>query len=156
MLVAIIAIAATTFALVAALATYSQLVHSDRIRDLAGMSVHAPGTALLLAVALASLIGLPPLAGFFGKVLPLEAAVGGGFAWLALLGALNALLAAAVFAPVVRTAYFEGPLFEVEQPAPSWPRTVVLGFAGVALLAFGVFLGPLSTWADAGARALLG
>src|SRR5207237_888546 len=70
------------------------LVDRDAVRDLAGMSRAAPGLALALGVAVVSLIGLPPVAGFFGKVLVLQAAVNSGYAWLAVVGAANIAVAA--------------------------------------------------------------
>jgi NADH-quinone oxidoreductase subunit N len=143
LLVFLIALALSNICAFAVVIAYARSVHSDAIRDLAGMARSAPGLALALAIALASLIGLPPLAGFFGKFLVLEAAVSGGFAWLAAVGALNIVFAAFGYLRVLRIAFLDPPVFEV---APARldggiRATVWLASAGVVFM--GLLLGPL-------------
>jgi formate hydrogenlyase subunit 3/multisubunit Na+/H+ antiporter MnhD subunit len=48
---------------------------------------------MALTLALLSLAGIPPLAGFAGKVLLLGAAIDGGMAWLAVIAAINMAVA---------------------------------------------------------------
>ena len=71
----------------------------DAISDYRGLAHRSPRAALLLAIALAALIGAPPLGGFVARLFVLESAVDAGYGWLAVV-ALAASVAVAI--PVVR------------------------------------------------------
>lgn len=87
--------------------------------DLAGLAKNHPAPAAALAVFMFSLAGIPPLAGFWGKLSlfgsALELAtdpnstVGFAFAALAILGAINAAIAAAYYLRVIAVMYFRAP-----------------------------------------------
>ncbi len=82
----------------------------ETIDDLRGLSYTHPSTALLLAVSLLSLTGLPPTAGFLGKLNLFLAAWGETTAvghWLAGLLALNAAIAAFYYLRLVAVMYLE-------------------------------------------------
>jgi NADH-quinone oxidoreductase subunit N len=154
-LVFLTALALTSICAFATIIAYARAVHSDAIRDLAAMSRTMPGLAVALGVAVISLAGLPPVAGFFGKLLVLQAAVDGGFAWLAVVGALNIVLAALGYVRILRIAFVDPPVFEV---APvrlglSIRAAVVLSAAGIVFM--GAFLGPLYTAASYARSAIL-
>lgn len=154
-LVFLATLSAGALAAVAALIAYTHHVHSDRVGDLNGMATYAPGPALVLALALASLSGIPPLAGFFGKLLVLQAVVNAGFAWLALLGVLNTVLAALIALRVIRAAFLDPPVFEVHAVPQPRAQGLALALGGLGVVAFGAFLGPLLGFATFGARAVL-
>jgi len=80
---------------------------SDEISALAGLRVRSGGLALVLALAMMSLTGIPPLIGFFAKVFVFLAAVQAGYAWLALVAVANSALSAVYYLRVVRTVYLE-------------------------------------------------
>ncbi|WP_313885564.1 NADH-quinone oxidoreductase subunit N [Fodinicola feengrottensis] len=61
--------------------------------DYRGLARSHPLVALCLAFLLASLAGVPPgLAGFFAKIFVFRATVAGGYGWLAVLMAINAVI----------------------------------------------------------------
>jgi len=69
-------------------------------RDLAAYSGYgrlAPASGAALVIFLLSLVGVPPLAGFFGKLLLFGAAIDAGFGWLAVVAILNSVLSLAVY-----------------------------------------------------------
>ena len=134
---------------------YARFVHSDAIRDLAGMSRAAPGLALALAVAVVSLIGLPPVAGFFGKVLILQAVVNGGYAWLAVVGAVNIAVAAFGYLRLLKIAFVDPPVFEVAPARLDRGIQVAVALASVGVVFMGLLLGPLYAAASYGRAALL-
>jgi NADH-quinone oxidoreductase subunit N len=155
LLVFLTALALTSICAFAVIIAYARAVHSDAIRDLAAMSRTTPGLAVALGVAVISLAGLPPVAGFFGKLFVLQAAVDGGFAWLAVVGALNIALAALGYVRIIRIAFVDPPVFEV---APARlglgiRAAVTLSCAGIVFM--GLFLGPLYTAATYGKSAIL-
>ena len=155
LLVFLTALALTSICAFAVIIAYARSVHSDAIRDLAAMSRTTPGLAIALGLAVVSLAGLPPVAGFFGKLLVLQAAVDGGFAWLAVVGALNIVLAALGYVRILRIAFVDPPVFEV---APvrlglGIRAAVTLSASGIVFL--GLFLGPLYAAASYGKAAIL-
>jgi NADH-quinone oxidoreductase subunit N len=113
LLVFMVALALTTVGAFAAVIAYSRSVHSDAIRDLAGLVAPTPGVALALGLALLSIAGAPPLAGFLGKLLILQATVDGGYAWLAVIGVVNIVIATLGYARLIRTLFVDPPVFEV-------------------------------------------
>jgi NADH-quinone oxidoreductase subunit N len=139
----------------AAVIAYARYVHSDAVRDLAGMSRAAPGLAFALAVALVSLIGLPPVAGFFGKLLVLQAVVSSGYAWLAVVAVFNIAFAAFGYLRVLRTIFIDPPVFEVVPARLDVGIRATVALATVGLVFMGLLLGPLSAAASYGRAALL-
>ncbi|GGS33077.1 NADH-quinone oxidoreductase subunit N [Deinococcus knuensis] len=80
----------------AALAIVAALQRGEEgmnILDLRGLYYRHPAYAVALAVCLASLAGLPPFAGFFGKYLVFQAAFQNGYEWLSVLAALTSVAA---------------------------------------------------------------
>jgi NADH-quinone oxidoreductase subunit N len=85
----------------------------DGVEELAGLGRTHPLMAALLAWFLFSLTGVPPLAGFWGKLVVFGSALSVGGAWfttLAVVGALNAAVAAAYYLRIVAVMYFRTPL----------------------------------------------
>jgi NADH-quinone oxidoreductase subunit N len=119
------------------------------------MSRSAPGLAFALAVALVSLIGLPPVAGFFGKVLVLQAVVDGGYAWLAVVGVANIAFAAFGYLRVLRIVFVDPPVFEVVPARLDRGIQAAVALASVGLVFMGLLLGPLYAAASYGRAALL-
>src|SRR6185436_5477290 len=58
----------------------------EELSDLSGMAWTRPGLAAALAIAMFSMAGIPPLAGFFGKLYVFQAAVASGLYGLAVVG----------------------------------------------------------------------
>ncbi len=145
----------TNVAAFAAIIAYTRIIQSDRLEDFAGMWRRAPVLALVMVLAFASLIGLPPLAGFFGKVLVFLSAVDGGFAWLALLGVLNSVLSAIYYLRVARVAFFDPPAFELAAPKTDWAMRLALGVTAVGVVLMGAVVSPLLSATAYGAGPLL-
>ena len=85
----------------------------DGVEELAGLGRTRPLAAGLLALFMFSLTGVPPLAGFWGKLLVFGSAISLGGPWfigLAIVGVLNAAVAAAYYLRIVAVMYFRAPL----------------------------------------------
>lgn len=127
----------------------------ERIDDLAGLSRSRPLMALALAIFMFSLAGIPPLAGFFGKLYVFLAAVDAGLVWLAVIGVLTSVVGAFYYLRIVKLMYFD----EAAEPFDPLPRPgigLVVGITAVITAGFLLLPGPLLATADAAARALVG
>ncbi|TMD66837.1 MAG: hypothetical protein E6I84_04650 [Chloroflexi bacterium] len=155
LLIFLVALTLTSLGAFAAVIAYARSIHSDAISDLAGMSRWSPGLAIALAVALLSLAGLPPLAGFFGKLLVLQAAVNGGYAWLAVVGVVNMLFAGLGAVRIIRTMFVDPPVFEVTPARLDRGIRASVGLAAAGIVFMGLLLGPLYAAATYGRNALL-
>ncbi len=91
-----------------AIAIYNK-TGSDDIRDYAGMSLVNPLLSFVFFIFLISLAGVPPTAGFLGKLLVLAAAIDSGYIWLAIIGVLNSVVALYFYARIAYYMYFVEP-----------------------------------------------
>jgi NADH-quinone oxidoreductase subunit N len=151
---AVAAFSLGNLAALGALAAYEHINAGERLSELAGMSTHDRGLALTFGLGLASIAGLPPLAGFFGKFLSLTAAVGEGYAWLVVIGALNIVLSAVIFARIVRITHLEPAVYDVEERRHPLATNIAIGATAVAAVGLAVFFSPLSSAASAAAHVL--
>ncbi|MEE8443098.1 MAG: NADH-quinone oxidoreductase subunit N [Dehalococcoidia bacterium] len=148
------AYAATNLAAFFAIIAITNKVESDEIDDFAGMARRAPVIAAVLAFAMVSLIGLPPTAGFMGKLYLFNAAVRSDLVWLAVVGVLNSVVSAYYYLRVVRTIYLAPAESEDGVPS-SIPVRLALAVTGVAILAIGVLPGPLLEVSETAIQILL-
>ncbi len=134
---------------------FSEATGSETIADLAGLSRRNPWLALMMTIALLSLAGVPPAAGFFGKFFLFQAAVQSGLTWLAIVGVLNAIVALYYYLVVIKVMYVDRSPDE-DKPIPvSRSYAWVMGITGIAVLLIGtVAAQPIFEWAVRGAAAL--
>lgn len=104
------------------------------LRDFAGLGRSRPAAGAAMVVFLISLVGVPPLAGFVGKLLLFGAAIDAGFTWLAIVAILNSVLSLGVYLRIVVPMYAA----PKEVPARSRSATAVWAIALVATLAIGL------------------
>jgi NADH-quinone oxidoreductase subunit N len=110
--------------------------------DLSGAAQQKPWAAAALAVALLSLAGFPPFAGFVAKFFVFGAAVNAGYVWLAVLGVLNSLVSVYYYlGPVVRM-YMNPPAEGWTQTPARTPSVLVVTVVVVVLLTIGLGLFP--------------
>lgn len=116
----------------------------DAIEAYRGLGHRHPLAGALLAVALFSLAGIPPTAGFMAKFTVFVAAVQSGEIVLALAGVLSALVGVFVYLRLVATLYME-PVCQPETPARplAVPELLALGLPTLATLFLGVCPTPL-------------
>jgi len=119
--------------------------------DLAGIAKRHPTAALAFSVFLLSLAGIPPTAGFFGKLYVFRAAMDAQLYALAVIGLLNSLIGAYYYIRVMVYMY-------MREPAPGAPLAVpmksafvasALVIAAVLVLALGIAPGWSLDMADA-------
>jgi NADH-quinone oxidoreductase subunit N len=81
----------------------------EDMRDYVGLSISNPKLALVFMLAMFSLAGIPPLAGFIGKFYLFAAAAKLGMYWLVLVGTINATISLYYYLMVVKWAYLVKP-----------------------------------------------
>ncbi|MBS0591782.1 MAG: NADH-quinone oxidoreductase subunit NuoN [Proteobacteria bacterium] len=120
---------------------------ADDIDDFKGLHQRSPWYAFVMLLTMFSLAGVPPLWGFFAKLLVLKATIDAGFLWLALVAIVCAVAGCFYYLRVVKVMYFDAPTEKkaLELPADV-PLRWLLSINGVALLFMGLFFGPLLTW----------
>lgn len=119
----------------------------EEIADLKGLNHRSPWLAGLMAIAMFSLAGVPPLFGFYAKYLVLQSAIDANMLWLAIVGIICAIIGLYYYLYVIKVMYFDEPVEGgATQAAPDNSLRVVLSINGLALLALGVFWGPLLGW----------
>ncbi len=115
---------------------------NDKIESYRGLGKRSPFLAGTFFLALLSLAGVPPLAGFFGKFLILMAAVRGNVLWLALLGALLVAVSLYYYLNLVRVMYFDAAENESPIAVPKSCRTLLV-ILSAGMILFGIFQAPL-------------
>ncbi|MGH9444098.1 MAG: NADH-quinone oxidoreductase subunit N [Thermoanaerobaculia bacterium] len=140
------------FACVAALSRDEMKPHS--IGLYAGAGRTAPLTALVLAVCMISLGGIPATAGFIAKFFVFKAAIEGNLLWLALVGVVNSLVSLGYYLRVVYVLYMRD-LIEGEAPPPLAPESrLAILLCGMGTLAVGIFPSRLLDLAAVASRFL--
>lgn len=137
------------FALILAMRRNGQ--PAETVADLAGLAQRRPWMATLFTMLLFSIAGIPPFAGFIGKLLVFTAAVNAGLVWLAVLGAVAAVVAAAYYLRLLAAIWFSAPAEQL-QPASS---TIMVTATVAAALTFPILvlaLGAIEQWTQAAVR----
>ncbi|QFZ84434.1 NADH-quinone oxidoreductase subunit NuoN [Variovorax paradoxus] len=120
---------------------------SEEITDLAGLNQRSPLYAGVMAIAMFSLAGLPPLVGFYAKLAVLQALIASGAAiyiGLAVFAVIMSLIGAFYYLRVVKVMYFDAPVTATTVSASFDVRTV-LTINGALILILGVLPGGLMT-----------
>jgi NADH-quinone oxidoreductase subunit N len=140
-----------TFACILAMRRGDRMVES--IDDLAGLSKTHPPMALAMAIFMFSMAGIPPLAGFFGKLYIFLAAVNAGLIALAVFGLLASVVGAFYYIRIVKIMYFDEPAEALDRTVPREVAGVMM-VAGVVVLLFFLYPGLLLSGAEAASAAL--
>ncbi|MEP7043776.1 MAG: NADH-quinone oxidoreductase subunit NuoN [Dokdonella sp.] len=122
---------------------------AEEIDDFKGLNQRNPWYAGVMAIAMFSLAGVPPLFGFFAKLMVLKAAVDAGQMWLVIVAIVFAIVGLYYYLRVVKVMYFDAPASDVPLALPAdhsfrWGLSV----NGLALLVLGVAWSPLLEWCN--------
>jgi len=122
---------------------------AEEIDDFKGLNQRNPWYAGVMAIAMFSLAGVPPLFGFFAKLMVLKAAIDAGQLWLAIVAIVFAIIGLYYYLRVVKVMYFDEPAQKEPLPLPGdlglrW----ALSINGIALLVLGLAWGPLLDWCN--------
>ncbi len=126
----------------------------EAIDSLSGLSQTRPGLAAALAFFMFSLAGIPPLFGFYPKLLVFFAAVDAGLVALAVAGIVGTVIGAYYYIKIVKIMYFDAPAAPYGKTrAPIEGLLIGLAVALVSPLGYAL-MGPVGTLADNAAASL--
>jgi NADH-quinone oxidoreductase subunit N len=124
----------------------------EDIADLAGLARTNRGLAFVFSMLMFSLAGIPPLAGFFGKLFVFMAAVKAGLWALAIIGVVASVVGAFYYLRIIKTIYFDEPAAAFD--AMDGEVKTVAYASGAFALVFVVIAQPLLALATAAAQSL--
>jgi NADH-quinone oxidoreductase subunit N len=125
----------------------------ETISGMAGLSKKRPFLAAMIAILMFSLIGLPPLAGFFAKWQVFLAAVEASLFPLAVIGVLASAVSAYYYLRIVKVMYFDEP--QNEFTAMPGEMVAVTGIVGFLVVTYFATVGsPLTAAAHVAAGSL--
>jgi len=118
----------------------------SRLDAFNGMAQRRPAAAWGVVVLLLSLIGIPPLAGFFGKFSLFAAALahsGPSYSAMVVIAVAMSVVSAAYYLRIVRAMFFAEPAEEPEALTRSVPAAAALAICVLAVFAVGIAAGPV-------------
>lgn len=128
----------TTLAAFGVLLAVSREGHeADTLDDLAGLGKRNAFLATIMMLSMISLAGVPPAVGFYAKLSVLQAAVGAGFAWLAILGVIMSVVGAFYYLRIIKLMFFDEPTDPIDIKV-SGDVTAGLAINGLAVIVLGI------------------
>jgi NADH-quinone oxidoreductase subunit N len=115
---------------------------AENLEDFKGLNKRSPWLALVMMILMFSLAGVPPTMGFYAKFSVLQAVLGTGQVWLAVVAVMLSLVGAFYYLRVIKLMYFDEPVDH--DPIVITPDVrVALGVNGIGMLVLGLLPGPL-------------
>lgn len=121
-----------------------------------GLSRRMPVTAFATAISFLALAGVPPLSGFWSKLLLFTSVLNTPYAWLAVAGVLNSALSMGYYGWVIKRMYLDEPDGEATRVEEPVSVVLVLGVLVALIIALGLFPGPAISFARNAVPALTG
>ena len=115
----------------------------EEIHSYQGLGVRAPYTCVAMAIFLFSLIGLPPFAGFVGKVYLFAAVIYQKIYWLAVVAALNTVISLYYYLRVIKAMFLDKPTEAIQIQVSLGSQALLLALL-VPTLGLGIYWQPLA------------
>ncbi len=132
-------------------------IEGQNIEDFTGLAKRHPVAALLMLIFMVSLAGIPPTAGFIGKLYVFMSAVEAGLPWLAAVALIFAVISAYYYLRLVMVMYMREPI-DLSSASPrmvmSPSLSIVLACAVAGVVIFGIYPNPLVDFAMQAVSAL--
>ncbi|MFC1754507.1 NADH-quinone oxidoreductase subunit N [Thermoproteota archaeon] len=129
-----------------AAAAVSKKMGSVDLKSFNGLGLRMPITAFTLTICLLALAGVPPLNGFWSKLVLLTAAVDSDFVWLAVAGALNSAFSLGYYAWIIKRMYLDEPEIKSKLHESSVFNTVLI-IAVLIIIITGLYPAPIYEFA---------
>jgi len=115
----------------------------EQIDDLKGLNRRSPWRALIILLLMFSLAGIPPLVGFYAKLVVLQALIQAGHVTVAVIAVIFSLIGAYYYLRVVKVMYFDEPVVEDDVAPVSGGVRGVLSLNGLLIILLGILPGGL-------------
>lgn len=111
---------------------------AETLDDFKGLNQRQPWLAALMGMLMFSMAGIPPFVGFYAKLSVLQALIGAGWLWLALIAVLFSLIGAYYYLRVVKILYFDSPAADAPTLSGQADSHALLSLNGLAVLLLGL------------------
>lgn len=126
----------------------SDKIGSEEMDDFNGLGYKAPLLCVSFTIFLISLTGIPPTAGFIGKLYLFSALIQTNWIWLAVVGVINSVISLYYYVRVVRNMFLkESSTGEVQIPL-SWLNVALVIILLAPTLILGIYFQPLIEYAQ--------
>jgi NADH-quinone oxidoreductase subunit N len=115
---------------------------AERLEDFKGLNQRSPWYAFLMLLLMLSMAGVPPTAGFYAKLLVIQAVMDVKLIWLAILSVLFAVIGAYYYLRVIKLMYFD-PATEQAPLVVATDVRVLIGVNALALVAMVPWVGSI-------------
>jgi NADH-quinone oxidoreductase subunit N len=122
----------------------SRGVEAENLEDFKGLNQRNPFYAAIMALVMFSMAGIPPMVGFFAKLMVLKAVIEAGLLWLAVTAVVFAVIGAFYYLRLIKYMYFDDPEHEMPITAPV-DFGAALTLNGAMILGLGIFSSSLIT-----------
>ncbi|MFM1790121.1 MAG: NADH-quinone oxidoreductase subunit [Actinomycetota bacterium] len=144
--------AATNLGVFGIVIAVARKTRSGEISSYGGLFGYAPGLASLMTIFMASLAGIPPLGGWFGKFTAFQALISAGTGWsyaLAVVGAVNSVVAFGYYGSILREMWMKpAPHGDTAPIVVPSAISVALAITGLSTLVLGVLPGLVIHFGD--------
>jgi len=117
-------------------------VEAEHLDDFKGLNQRNPFYAAIMGLVMFSMAGVPPMVGFFAKLMVLKAVIDAGMMWLAITAVVFAVIGAFYYLRVIKYMYFDEPENETPIIAPV-DFGAALALNGAMILGLGIFSSSL-------------
>ena len=129
------------------------------VDGLAGLNQRSPLLAAALTLALVSLAGIPPLAGFFGKFLLIKSVLeagstSGAYYWLTFVALAGVVISLYYYFGVIRAIYWSKDAANLTPITLGWPIKAALAVCIAGMLFIGIYPNPLLNFANEAVKVL--
>jgi len=129
---------------------------SGSVEAFNGLGRRMPLTAFAMAISFLGLAGVPPLSGFWSKLLLFTSVLNSPYAWLAVAGVLNSALSMGYYGWVIKRMYLDEPDGDASRVEEPTSFVIILGVLVALIIAFGLFPGPVISFVQKAVPALAG
>jgi len=117
-------------------------VEAEELNDFKGLNQRNPWYAVVMAMVMLSMAGIPPFVGFFAKWLVIKAAIDAGLLWLAILAVVFSVIGAFYYLRVIILMYVREPENEARIEVPA-DFGAAISLNGILILGLGIFSSSL-------------
>ncbi len=138
---AIFQIVAHSFMIIGAFAIvlWLEAKNIKTLQDYSGMGARNAVMAFSLTIFMLSMIGIPPLAGFVGKLLLFTSVINSGFIVLAIIAIINTFISVYYYAKVIFAMYSGGDKKSAQKLSGAWSVTATVAICLAVVILFGIF-----------------